>query len=105
MDMMRIFTNHFHEEQFEGSRRAVYFSVFGPPVVLIGFFLRNPFSLFKNVSIGISMIAGQANLMYCVREDIRNVAREDSVMGLSIRERYKQLAVYDPEFPTFRDYT
>ena len=104
-EMFKIFSNNFHEEQFINSKRALFLTVAFPPAVLIGFIVANPFSYYRNVFVFASVLGSYMNFVYCIQDDIRSAAREETIMGLSLRERYKTLSIYDPNFPTFREYT
>lgn len=48
--LLKVFTNHMHDQEFESSKRALYFAFGLPIVVTAGFGLVNPFSVFRNMA-------------------------------------------------------
>lgn len=103
--LLKIFSNHFHEEEFDTSRNSLYAAIFGPPAVLFGFFIVSPLSLYKNIMVFGSIVGSYANFFNSVSEDVRTLAKSDSVTGLEIREIFKKNSVYNPETLTFEEYT
>jgi hypothetical protein len=58
LKLSKVFTNQYHTKNFDSSRKAFYFALFGPPAVIIGFFIISPLSVYRNIAIGTSIFGG-----------------------------------------------
>ncbi|CAI2382544.1 unnamed protein product [Moneuplotes crassus] len=87
--LLKIFTNQMNNESFISSKRAFYLLLFGPVMTAAGFAMVNPMSVFKNVSIGGCFLGSIGTFVFILKEDMFNLAREETTLGLEIREIYK----------------
>ena len=87
--LLKIFTNQMRNEHFASSKRAFYLFLSGPVITAAGFALINPLSVFRKLSIFGSIFTTSFTFLYILKEDLFELARSDSTLGLEIREIYK----------------
>ena len=73
-EFIKIFANNFNQESFESTRHSFYALLSLPTILMIGFNLFNPFSIFRRIAI-VSATAG--SLMATVlnlKEELGDIA-------------------------------
>ncbi len=88
-EFMKIFANNFYQPQFESTRHSFYSLLFSPTLLMIGFNILNPFSIFRRIAVvgvlGGSLIATVFNL----KEDLGDLAKKDAgPLGDLVRYRF-----------------
>ena len=89
-EFAKIFANNFYQPQFESTRFSFYSLLFTPTILMIGFNIFNPFSIFRRIvvlgSAFGSLIATALNL----KEDLGDVAKTDAgPLGDLVRYRFQ----------------
>ena len=88
-EFLKIFTNNFNQEFFSGSRYSFYASLFSPTIVMIGFNLINPFSMFKRIAIFGCGMGSMVSFYFNLKDELGDLARNDEgPLGDQIREKF-----------------
>ena len=71
-------------------------TVMGPTVMLIGFHVVSPFSMFKPVGVISTLVGSLGCLVYSLHEEFDDISRRDKgELGQMVRYRYQQLSAFD----------
>ena len=103
--LLKLYTNHMHNSEFVNSKKALHCAVTLPIIITAGFVILKPISVFKNIWIFGSIFGSYANFLQSVRDDMIQWAKTETKLGFAIREYFKQIALIDPYFMSFKEYT
>ena len=95
-EFAKIFANNFTQEQFTTTRQSFTALLFLPTLVMAGFNIFNPFSVFRGIAVVSSFCGSGLATVLGLKEELGEIASTDAgPLGDSVRARFRQLALFD----------
>ena len=88
-EFVKIFANNFYSERFDSTRHSFYCLLGMPTVLMIGFNLFNPFSVFRRIVVVSSLFGSMISNVLNLKEELGDIAsNEMGPLGDLVRYRF-----------------
>jgi hypothetical protein len=89
-EFAKIFANNFSQPQFESTRYSFYSLLSTPTVLMIGFNIFNPFSIFRRIAVLGALFGSGIATVLNLKEDLGELAKGDvGPLGDLVRYRFQ----------------